>query len=431
ADLQARLERETHAALREHVPMAAARWAVLRATLLLAPRLDRTFTPAQRLEIRGAVDADGSGDNRLAPPYTRRVYYHAIHDIGQAMVDSPFVTGCTGFMAGGAATTEGHWFLAHGIPFVSVSFINMAGVVTGMNAEHLAIALQAGGTDAPIHVGMPMTLVAREVLQHAANIDQAEAILLARRGFVSENVLVVDGDANEAVLFEVSPDQVVRVPVEGALGVSNHFRSPQFGDDQTNQRRISESTTAHRLARMEELLGRWYGEIDMATSAQILRDRAGVGDRPLPPGHRWSLDAHIATHSVVMDATAGRLLVSRYPNTSGGYVQYDLHRGLSGDVEPVEVVPVGEVRETFDIHRGRALLRRARRSSPGEAEALAVQALELMPGHPEALGVLAEALVAQGRRTEAQPVIEWALASPPEYGHEVRALERLREEAAP
>ncbi|MBW1881761.1 MAG: hypothetical protein JRJ84_25665, partial [Deltaproteobacteria bacterium] len=58
ADLQARLERETHAALREHVPMAAARWAVLRATLLLAPRLDRTFTPAQRpvwrRPIRGA-----------------------------------------------------------------------------------------------------------------------------------------------------------------------------------------------------------------------------------------------------------------------------------------------------------------------------------------------------------------------------------------
>ena len=51
------------------------------------------------------------------------------------------------------------------------------------------------------------------------------------------------------------------------------------------------------------------------------------------------------------------------------------------------------------------------------------RALLLMPKHPEALTELAAALLAQGRREEALPYIEEALAAPPEYADQARLLE--------
>ncbi|MCB9764724.1 MAG: hypothetical protein H6739_33420 [Alphaproteobacteria bacterium] len=447
-DLHARLEREMLASFEEHVPTAIGRFLIVRGTALLASNLDKTFRPEHLDEIRGAVDGVGDTFSLMGPAYTRKVYYHAIHDVGQAIVDTPFVLACTGFMAGGDSTADGHWIMGRnfdfdggpvfdrdkvvtfvdpdeGIPFVSVTFTGMVGVVTGLNRDGLAVAIQAAGTDAPIQVGTPMTLIVREIVQHASSLDEAEAILRARKGFVSENVLVIDADAGEAAVFEVSPVHVVRRPVDGHMAVANHFHAEVFADDATNQQRMTENTTGRREARMAELLDAHAGRVDMARAVEILRDRAAVGGEPLPIGHRHAIDADIATHSVVIDATARTLWVSRYPNTAGGYVAFNLEDGLAGRLEPVEVVPSEDVQRTLRIHRGRALLKEARAADPEDAEAIARRALGLMPDHPEALQVLAEVLVALDRPDEAAPLIRQALATPPEYGDEVEALTAL------
>ncbi len=448
ADLDSRLEQQLLDSFVRAVPNALARFGILRGVLLVAGGLDRYFLPEQREEIAGYVAATGEHHDWLAPTYSRKVYYHAVHDIGQALVDAPVVHACTGFMAGPPATADGHWLLARnfdfdggslfdqdklvafvtpdqGIPFVAVSFASFSGVLTGVNRDGLALALQAGASDAPIAPGMPMSLIAREVLQHASSLDEAEAILRERRGFVSENVLVVDGDAGEAAVFEVSPDRVGRLPVQGSLGVSNHFRTAGYADDATNLQRQAESTTVPRLQRMEELLARHDGRLSERVAVEILRDRLGVGDRPLPRGHRHALDADIATHSVVIDASSRQLWVSRYPNTAGGYLAYDLDLGLAGQIEPVEVVAAVEVQRTLQVHRARRLLRQAEDAPPAQAEVLARQALELIPDHPHALQLLAEALLAQGQREQALPLARQALQTPPEYTHQARALRAL------
>lgn len=454
ADLQARLEAETDEAFTTHVPSALARFAILRGTMLLAPRLDRYIRPEDLLEIRGAVDAAPSGSIARGTDFTRRVYYHAVHDIGQALVDTPFVAACTGFLAGPPATT-GSWILARnfdfdggvafdrdkvvhfvvpdeGIPFVSVSFANMVGVVSGMNAEGIALALQAAGSDDPLHLGTPMTLVAREALERAGSLDEVEAILERRRGFVNENVLALDAQAGEAVVFEVTPTRVVRLPAaDGVLGVSNHFRTAELSQHETTRTRLAEQTTGPRLARMEELLARHRGTVDADVALDILGDRAGLHDVPLPPGHRHALDADIATHSVVFDATARTVRVSRYPNVAGGYVEYDLDRALAGDITPREVRPRGNVARTLAVHEGRRLLWEARSQEGAEAEVTARRALDRLPGHPEALLTLARALVAQGRGAEALPLLDQALAAPPETGAQARSIQALRDEVAP
>lgn len=454
-DHNRRLEAHLRGEFARQVPVAAARALIVRATVLLAPRLDRFFTAEQRLELQAAVAGrqQASGPDtfdRDAPPYTRKVYFHAIHDVGQALVDTPFVAACTGFLAGPPATPDGHWRLARnfdfeggaifdqekllivvqpdeGIAYASVGFAGSVGVVTGLNAEGLAVALQAAGSADPPRPGTPMTLIAREILQYASSLDEAEAILAARRGFVSENLLVVDADAGQAAVFEVTPERLARLPLpdDGSLGVANHFRTADLAADPVNQQRLAGITTGARQARMDALLAQHHGQLDDRTAVAILRDRDAVDGSPLPPGHRHAIDAGIASHSVVIDATARSLLVSRAPNTAGGYVGWRLDDLLRGQLEGEIVVEEEGLARTLGIHRGRALLRQAADASPVQAEALALAALDAMPSHPEALAALAHALLDQGRESEAADAVARALAAPPEYAHQQEALSAL------
>ena len=448
AHLDERLEGELLETFERAVPSALARFFIVRGSMMGLPALDQWLRPEQRLEIAGYVAGTGEHRDWLAPGYTRKVYYHAVHDIGQALVDSPVVHACTGFMAGPGHTADGHWLLARnfdfdggrrfdqdklvsfvvpteGIAFVSVSFASFSGVVSGMNAEGLALALQAGASGPPTAPGTPMGLIAREILQRAGSLDEVEAILRQRQAFVAENILVVDGGAGEAALFEVTPDRLERLPVQGAMGVSNHFRAPAFADHPVNVERMAEGTTVPRLARMEALLAEHRGRLDLPAAVSILRDRRALGGEPLPLGHRHAIDADIATHSVIFDTTARTVWVSRSPNTAGGYVAWDLDAAIEGAIEPVEVIPSSGLDVTLAVHKARSLLRQAEDAPAPEAEALALRALELMPDHPQALQALAQALLDQDRREEALPIARQALDTPPEHGHQVRELRAM------
>ena len=439
-DLRKRLEDQTLVAFDQSVPNPIGQYLILRATALWAPRLDQYFRPVDLAELKGATDGAPDHFALLGPAYTRKVYYHAIHDVGQAFADSPFVVGCTGFIAGPGSTDGAHWLLARnfdfdggpvfdrdkivsfvrpssGHAFVSVSFTGFVGAVSGMNDQRLAVAINAAGTDDPPNAGTPMTLIVREILEEASSLDEAEAILRKRKGFVSENVMVVDGDAGEAALFEVSPSQLARVDVpNGHLGVANHFRDPIYADDQQNAWRQDEITTTYRQARMDELLDQHAPILDMERAVEILRDRRAPGGEELPAGHRHAIDADIATHSVVFDATTGEVWVSRYPNAAGGYLAFSLDGGLAGNLDPTWAVEPHEVRRTLDIHRGRALLHE------GTVEA-AEQARILMPGHPQPLLKLGLLHAQAGDCERARPLLEEALAIPPEYAKQVRDIE--------
>jgi len=448
-DLRHRLETELFASFQRIVPNPAARWLITRGSLVVGHHLDRSILPEYLLQLRGVVDSGTDPYWFKGPAYTRRVYYHALHDLGQALVDTPLLAACTGFMAGGDATTNGHWLLGrdfdfdggvtfdrdklvwidrpeHGLPFLTVGFAGMIGAVTGVNEAGIAIAINAGGSDAPIRPGTPMTLILREILQHATSIDDAEKVLRERTGFVSENVMVVDGHHGQAALFEVTPRTVVRSDVPEWLAVSNHFRSPELVDDPVNQWRMHALTTVPRLKRMEELVGRNVGRLDLPVAARILADRRGVGDTPLPRGDRQVLNADIATHSAIIDATTRTVWVSRFPNISAGYVAIRLDDALDGNLDTTEVVPPEpDADKAIAIHQGRALLRAARRLSPREALPKCEEALRLMPDHPEAEFELGRTLWALGREDEARPLLDQALATPPEYARQADAIRKL------
>ncbi len=446
--LRARLEDEMLASFRRLVPVAPFRWLITRGAAVASAGMNGHLREEDRLEIAATAAAEPDRMWLGGPHYTRKVDYHAIHDLGQALADTPLL-GCTGFLAGPPTTRDGHWLLArnfdfegavafdrdkvvrvhrpeHGIPYLSVAFAGISGAVTGVNADGLAVAINAAASDATPRPGTPMTLIVREILETASSLDEAERILRARAGFVAENVMVVDAGAGEAALFEVDALRVVRIPVVGSMAVANHFRSEAFADDPRNQERIEDSTTVPRQLRLEELLARGAGSLDLPSSAAILRDRRGVGDAPLARGHRFALDADLATHGVVIDVTERVVWVSRFPNLAGGYARIALSDVLSGDLEAHEVVPAdADAEQALAVHRGRELLRAARRTSGEAARDLADEAARWLPGHPEALFEQGRTRFDLGDRAGAEPFLRTASEALPEYGAQRRALEEM------
>lgn len=348
-----RTEVALYTTFQEKVPNRLVQYGLLRGLPLLGGAI-ATHTPPETLEELAAYTRIGHDPWAwLVPTYTRKLVLHALHDVGQAMVDTPLL-GCTGFLAGGAWTRDGHWILARNwdfdggtpfsedkavvavhrdgaIPFLHVGMLGLAGVVSGVNAEGIGVALQAAAADAPIRPGDPMIFIAREILETARSLDDVAHILDARRGFVSEAVLAVDGDAGEAAVFEVTPADVTRIPAGTHLAQANHLRGPHAGDAM-NQARMAHGTTVARLARMEALLD--AGPVDTTDAIRLLRDR---GD--LPDGDPRAINADIASHGVVIDATARTLTVGAWPAVSGAFVRFALDDVLADRMDGTVVAP--------------------------------------------------------------------------------------------
>ncbi len=454
-DLRARNEASVVAEFFAHVTNPLVQYALARGVPLLADAMTASIPAAYLEELRGYTDVGDDHMAWLAPQYTRKLCYHAIHDVGQAMVDSPLLA-CTGFIAGGERTTDGHWLLARNfdfdggrffdedkavvlvkregvLPFVHVAIVGLSGVVSGLNTEGIGVAVFAGASDARVRVSEPMIFILREILERAHSIEEARIIVDERRGFVSEGLLVVDGKSGEGAVFEVTPDQVNVLHFgrdgEQAIALSNHFRTPDLVDDVANQRRMAEGTSVARLARMEELTAKEAGPIDLARAVALLRDRGGVRGRTLPDGHESAINADIASHGVVIDATARTLTVSMSPNLSGGFVRFSLDALLAGDLEGEQVAAPDDPDRTLRVHEARRLRRLAAGVGPSAAEPLLRSALALDPGAPDLLIALGEARLAQGDPAGARTALEAAIAAPPARAKELRHAQDLLETA--
>jgi hypothetical protein len=303
------------------------------------------------------------------------VFLHALYDIALSVEHSPLI-GCTSIGVDAAHTADGHVlvarafdfeagdvfdrekvvFLVHedgAIPFASVAWPGLVGVVTGMNAEGVFLDVQGARAGEPTADGMPVVLSTREALAHAHDAAQAIAILRAQTVMVSHLVFVADGGGHFAVV-ERAPGvpAYVRESREN-FALTNHFEGPLAADPKNLRVRAVTSTVARRR-RADELLARIApGSARPEDVLAILRDHRCVGDEACPLGDRRSIDALIATHGVVGDATARILWVSGGPHLSGPFVRVDLRRLLApgqdgslrepaGDPEP-ETMPADPV----------------------------------------------------------------------------------------
>jgi len=308
--------------------------------------IDEYILPEYQEEIYGISFSASEKFDFIGTNYERMLNYHGAHDIGHALQDLMLV-GCTSFAANiGFADSSlilGRNFDFYindafaedkivcfvnpdkGHQFAFVTWASFIGVVSGMNAEGLTVTINAGKSDLPSKAATPISLLAREILQYAGNIEEAIAIAGKRKTFVAESLLIGSAADNKAVIIEKSPTKLgVYQTQNNFLVCSNHFQSEAFVDDKENLDHILESASLNRQERAEELMLE-KDTINYLEAAEILRDRNGVGGTNIGIGNEKAMAQMISHHSVIFQPLQKKMWASTRPYQLGEYLRYNLN----------------------------------------------------------------------------------------------------------
>ncbi|SHE85392.1 C45 family autoproteolytic acyltransferase/hydolase [Chryseobacterium takakiae] len=303
-------------------------------------------------ELYGLSQYSSDEYNFIAPKYLRNLYLHGAHDIGHAMQDLMMV-GCTSLAVWNENTEDGDLLIGrnfdfyvgddfaknkvvelvepeNGIPYLSVSWPGMIGVVSGMNKEGITVTINAGKSKIPLTAKTPISLVTREILQYAKNIDEAIAIAKKRKVFVSESILVGSANDKNAVIIEVSPDNFGVYKVENTSRVfcTNHFQSEAYENDKRNLKHIAESHSEYRYEKLQELLEK-NKKMTPEKMAAILRDKSGLKGVKIGYGNEKAINQLLAHHAVIFSPQKKLVWVSANPYQLGEFVCYDLNEIFS------------------------------------------------------------------------------------------------------
>lgn len=301
-----------------------------------------------KAEIYGLSKYAGDTYDYIAEDYLRVLYLHGAHDIGHALQDLALV-GCSSFAVWGDKTEDGDLIIGRnfdfyagdafakdkiiafvnptdGHKFMSVTWGGMIGVVSGMNEHGLTVTINAGKSQIPLIAKTPISILTREILQHATTIEEAIAIAKKRRVFVSESIMVGSANDNKAILIEVSPQNfgVYEMQNSTQLICSNHFQSDSYKNDENNLKHIQESHSKYRFDRMEELLAATE-KVTVKKAVDILRNREGLNEKAIGYGNEKALNQLLAHHGIVFKPKERRVWVSSNPYQLGTFVAYDLN----------------------------------------------------------------------------------------------------------
>ncbi|WP_343618340.1 C45 family peptidase [Flavobacterium sp.] len=298
-------------------------------------------------EIYGVSEYTSDEFNNIAPKYQRGLYLHGAHDIGHALQDLALV-GCSSFAVWNEKTEDGSLILGRNFDFYVndafaenkiIAFINpkeghkfmmvtwpgMIGAVSGMNEEGVTVTINASKSKIPLIAKTPISILTREILQHAKNIDEAIAIAKKRKVFVSESIMVGSANDNKAILIEVSPSKmdVYDVPNTDQLICSNHFQGEAFAADKRNQEQIVNSHSEYRFERMQELLSE-NKTVNPEIASEILRNKNGLKNIELGYGSEKALNQLMAHHGIIFKPKEKLVWISANPYQLGEFVCYDL-----------------------------------------------------------------------------------------------------------
>jgi acyl-CoA:6-aminopenicillanic acid acyl transferase len=442
----------------KYVPSKIALWLIRTGVRMQYRHIGDLLPPDRAEEIAGMARGVDDLHSDFLPIYHRLVFYHALHDITQGLEHSPLL-GCTAFAAGGPASTNGHLIIGRNfdfegpeifdrekailfykprgkIPFASVAWLAMSGVITGINAEGIYVSINAARSDDKTGgEGVPVEILVRDIMEQAKSIDDVIALVKKTPVMVPDFYLVGDGKTGESAVIERTPRRMeVRRSsrAEGTMLLANHALAQSFAADAENDRLKRYLTSGARFRRVEELVKHWRGQIDPKKALEILRDKKGAGGAELGLGNRNALDAIIATHSVVVDATSLTIWVSTGPHLLGKYVGFDLRKELLGqaqaqppDLPEDPTLQTDEFRAFVLAHSELGAAERLKKRDPDRALEEARRAAGLEDKLPEPHRLIGDLLRARGDRAGARTEYQRFLALSPPYLKDIEEVKGI------
>ncbi len=302
-------------------------------------------------EIYGISKSFSEDFDFIGPKYVRILNYHAAHDIGHALNDYSMV-GCTSFSLKGKRTKDSLMIIGRnfdfyvsdafardkmivfvnpskGYKFASYSWAGFTGVASGLNEKGLSVTINASKSDIPTASRMPISILAREILQYASNIPDAIAIASKRHTFVSETLMIGSEKDGKTILIEKSPSKMDVYDAQSEEVVcANHYQSARFRNDEVNIQNINESDSKYRFVRLQKLLNR-KGLLDVKGAADILRDQQDENGDTLGMGNPRAINQLNGHHSVIIVPARKLFYISTTDFQLGPYIGYDLMKSFN------------------------------------------------------------------------------------------------------
>jgi isopenicillin-N N-acyltransferase like protein len=299
------------------------------------------------LEIYGSSRYMPDDYDYIAPKFHRALSYHAAHDIGHALQNMNLV-GCTSFATWNDKSDSSKLLIGRnfdfyfgqdfakdkiiafykpdsGYQFMSVTWACFSGVVSGMNEKGLTITLNSAKSAIPTKGKTPVSIIARQILQYASNIEEALAIAEKHASFVAETFLIGSKEDNKVGLIEKSPEHTaLYLSDSDEMIITNHFQSKELRDGPLNKEYEAEGVSDYRYDRVRQLIDS-LSPMSPTDVATILRDKQGLDGKDIGLSNEKAVNQLIAHHSVVFSPTDMIAWVSAPPYNLGKYIAYDLN----------------------------------------------------------------------------------------------------------
>jgi len=316
--------------------------------------LDESIPEEYKEEIYGVSRSASSEFDYIGPKYNRILNYHAAHDIGHFLQELHLVPGCTSFGVWDGKTKDSSLIVGRnfdfyvgdafakdkivafirpdkGNKFMMLTWGGMIGAVSGMNDKGLTVTINAARAKIPFSSATPVSIVAREVLQYADNIQEAYAIIAKRKTFVAQSFLIGSAADNKAVVIEKTPKAVaILKPDTNYIFCANHFKTSKLKNDKYNLEQFEETSTGYRYRRMRDLVEA-DKTIGPEQAAAILRDTKGNKGQKIGYGNERALNQLQGHHSIIFKPGERLVWVSTAPWQEGKFVAYDLKKVFGED----------------------------------------------------------------------------------------------------
>ncbi|MBI2258008.1 MAG: peptidase C45 [Flavobacteriia bacterium] len=284
--------------------------------------------------------------NYISTPFSRILNYHAAHDIGHALADYRVVA-CSSFGLKKDKSSDGQLLIGRnfdfyvgdefaedklmlfikptkGYAFASYSWAGFIGVASGINEKGLTITINAAKSDLPTKAKMPISLLAREILQYCSNVEEAIKIAKKREVFVSESLLIGSKNDNEIIIIEKTPNSTeVYRSNDNQTICTNHYQSKKLSKRKENKINYENNDTRYRYERLKQLLSE-KEKFSVVDAIHVLRDQKDYKEDTLGMGNPRAINQMIAHHSIVFQPERKICWISTKPYQLGKFISYNL-----------------------------------------------------------------------------------------------------------